>query len=147
MAQTAIDAAKSTLILNALLPVGAAGIPGTQLTALPATAMKLRLNSTLSTGASAGTEIANGNGYTTNGIAGNTQSTASSAGSNVTLPHTTSPFSWTCSLGGGWTIVSLDFTDGSQGRVWYGPWNGQPISVANGNTFAVAADAITAGGF
>ena len=44
MAQTAVDAAKSTLVLNALLPVGTGGIPGTQLTALPATAMKLKLD-------------------------------------------------------------------------------------------------------
>jgi len=147
MAQTAIDAAKSTLILNALLPVGTVGVPGTQLTALPNTAMKLRLHSSASSGASAGTEIANGGGYTTGGIAGNTASTVSSAGSSVTLPATPSPFSWTNSSGGSWSLVSLELTDGSSGRVWYGNWTSQPIVVGIGNTFAVAVNAITAGGF
>lgn len=147
MAQTAIDAAKSTLMLNALLPVGTAGIPGTQLTALPATAMKLRLHSTASSGASAGTEITNGGGYTTGGIASTTASAVSSAGSSVTLPTGTSPFTWTNGSGGSWSLVSLELTDGSSGRVWYGNWTSQPIVVGIGNTFAVAADAITAGGF
>lgn len=144
MAQTAIDAAKSTLILNALLPVGAAGIPGTQLTALPATAMKLNITSTASSGASAGTAIS---GTGSGAIASTTGSTVSSAGSNVTLPSGTSPFTWTNGSGGAWNIVSLELTDGSNGRVWYGNWNGQPIAVANGNTFSVAANAISAGGF
>jgi hypothetical protein len=146
MAQTAVDAARSSLMLNANLPVGAAGIPGTQLTALPATAMKLKLTSTASTGSASGTEIT-GSGYTAGGIASTTASTVSSAGSNVTLPAGTSPFTWTNASGGAWSIVSLELTDGSGGRVWYGNWNGQPISVANGNTFAVAANAISAGGF
>jgi hypothetical protein len=146
MAQTAIDAAKSTLVLNALLPVGTGGIPGTQLTALPATAMKLKLTSTASTGSASGTEIT-GTGYTSGGISSTTASTPSSSGSSVTLPSGTSPFSWTNGSGGSWSIVSLELTDGSGGRVWYGNWSGQPITVANGNTFAVAANAITAGGF
>ena len=146
MAQTAVDAAKSTLILNALLPVGTGGIPGTQVTALPATAMKLKLTSTASTGSASGTELT-GTGYTSGGIASTTASTPSSSGSSVTLPSGTSPFSWTNGSGSAWSIVSLELTDGSGGRVWYGNWAGQPISVANGNTFAVAANAITAGGF
>jgi hypothetical protein len=144
MGQTAIDAAKSTLMLNALLPVGTAGIPGTQLTALPATAMKLNITSTASTGSAAGTAIS---GTGSGAIASTTASTPSSSGSSVTLPSGTSPFSWTNGSGGSWSIVSLELTDGSGGRVWFGNWNGQPISVANGNTFAVAANAITAGGF
>ena len=49
MAQTAVDAARSSLVLNAELPVGAAGIPGTQLTALNAGTMFLLLTSTAST--------------------------------------------------------------------------------------------------
>ena len=145
MAQTAIDAAKSSLILNALLPVGTGGIPGTQLTALPATAMKLKLTSTASSGSASGTEIT-GSGYTSGGIASTTASTTSSSGSSVTLPTGTSPFTWT-NGGSAWSIVSLELTDGSSGRVWYGNWNGQPIAVAGGNTFSVAAAAITAGGF
>ena len=145
MAQTALDAALSTLILNALLPVGTAGIPGTQLTALNSGAMKLKLTSTASTGSSSGTELS-GSGYTTGGIASTTASSVSSAGSNVTLPTGTSPFSWT-NGGSTWSIVSLELTDAAPKRVWFANWNGQPISVAGGNTFAVAAAAISAGGF
>lgn len=145
MAQTAIDQARSSLMLNANLPVGAAGVPGTQLTALNAGAMKLKLTSTASSGSSSGTEIT-GSGYTAGGTAFSTQSTSSSSGSNVTMPHTTA-ISWTNGSGGAWSIVSLEITDGAPIRVWYGNWNGQPVVVANGNTFQVAADAITAGGF
>lgn len=147
MAQTAIDAARSSLMLNANLPVGGtAGNPGTQLTALPASAMKLKLTSTASSGSASGTEIT-GSGYTSGGTAFSDIATtqASSSGSNVTLPKTTA-FSWT-NGGSAWSIVSLELTDGSGGRVWYGNWNGQPIAVAGGNTFQVAALAITAGGY
>jgi hypothetical protein len=144
MAQVAVDAAKSSLMLNALLPVGTGGIPGTQLTALPATAMKLKLTSTASTSAASGTELS-GTGYTAGGIASTTASTPSTSGASVTLPTGTSPFTWTLSFSA--SIVSLELTDGSGGRVWYGNWNGQPIAVASGNTFAVAAGAIAAGGF
>lgn len=148
MAQTAIDQARSSLMLNANLPVGGtAGNPGTQLTALSASAMKLKLTSTASTGAASGTELT-GTGYTAGGTAFSDIATtqASASGSNVLLPKTTA-FSWTNGSGGSWSIVSLELTDGAPTRVWYGNWNGQPISVANGNTFQVAAQAITAGGF
>lgn len=144
MAQTAWDAAMSSKILNATLPTGTAGVPGTAFGTLGASAMKLKLFSTASSGSSAGTELT-GTGYTTGGTAFSTQSTASSAGSNVTCPHTTA-ISWTNGSGSSWTIVSLEIVDSTPARVWFGNWNGQPITVANGNTFQVAADAITAGG-
>lgn len=146
MAQTAIDATRSSGMLNANLPVGAAGVPGTQLAALNAGAMKLKLTSTASTGSASGTEIT-GSGYTAGGTAFSTQSTTSSAGSNVTMPGAAGTISWTNGSGGPWSIVSLEITDAAPIRVWYGNWNGQPVSVANGNTFAVAAGAISAGGF
>lgn len=145
MAQTAWDAAMSSKALNATLPTGAAGVPGTAFGTLGASAMKLKLFSTASTGSAAGTELT-GTGYTTGGTAFSTQSTASSSGSNVTCPHTTA-ISWTNGSGSSWTIVSLEIVDSTPQRVWFGNWNGQPITVANGNTFQVAADAISAGGF
>lgn len=145
MAQTAVDQARSSLMLNANLPVGTSGAPGTQLTALNAGVMKLKLTSTASTGSASGTEIT-GTGYTAGGTAMPGASTTSSSGSNVTLPHTAA-ISWTNGSGGAWSIVSLELTDAAPSRVWYGNWNGQPISVANGNTFQVAADAVSAGGF
>jgi hypothetical protein len=146
MAQTAIDQTRSSAMLNANLPVGTAGVPGTQLAALNAGAMKLKLTSTASSGSASGTELT-GTGYTAGGTAFSTQSTASSSGSNVTMPGASGTISWTNGSGGSWSIVSLEITDAAPIRVWYGNWNGQPISVANGNTFQVASNAISAGGF
>ncbi len=137
------DRARASLIINANAPVGTGGIPGTQLTALPATAMKVRLNSTSSTAAAAGTEIT-GSGYTAGGQSLATASTSSTNGSNVTLPAG-SALSWTNASGSSWSIVSVEVTDGSGGRVWYGDFTGQPISVANGNTFQIAIGGITIG--
>lgn len=145
MAQTAIDQARSSAMLNANLPVGAAGIPGTALAALNASAMKLKLTSAASTGAASGTELT-GTGYVAGGTAFSNACAASAAGSNVTMPATAA-MSWTNSSGGAWSIVSLEITDNAALRVWYGNWNGQPIAVANGNSFSVAVAAISAGGF
>lgn len=143
MAQTAVDAAMSSKILNATLPTGTAGIPGTAVTALNTGAMYLKLTSTASTGSASGTELS-GTGYTTNGLAFANACTASSAGSSVTMPATAA-FSWTFSFAA--SIQSLEITDHVQLRVWYGNWTGAPIAVASGNTFQVAVAAITAGGF
>lgn len=137
----AIDAAMVSKVLNALTPTGVAGIPGTSLAALSAVAMKVRLNSTLSTPSAAGTEIT-GTGYTTGGTALGTASTASTAGSNVTLPAGTA-LSWTNGSGGAWSIASCDLTDSTGVRTFYGPFTGQPIAVANGNTFQIAVAGIT----
>jgi hypothetical protein len=101
--------------------------------------MKIRLNSTASTAAAAGTEIT-GTGYTAGGSTVG-QSTASTAGSNVTVPVAAT--SWTNSSGSAWSIVSFDLTDNVGVRTWYGNFNGQPIAVANGNTFQIAAGGIT----
>jgi len=145
MAQTAIDQGRSSGMLNANLPVGTSGAPGTQLAALNAGAMKLKLTSTASTGSASGTEIT-GSGYTAGGTAFANASSTSNSGSNVTCPATAA-ISWTNGSGGAWSIVSLEITDAAPIRVWYGNWNGQPVSVANGNTFQVAVAAISAGGF
>ena len=136
----ALDNAMISKILNALLPVGAAGVPGSMITALSGLAMRVRLCSTVGTGATAGTELANGNGYTTNGLAVPGQSTASSSGGNVTLPS--GALTWTNSSGG-WTIASCEIIDGANLRIWFGAFNGQPITVAAGNSFQIAANAIT----
>lgn len=129
-------------ILNATLPTGTAGAPGTW-TALNTGAMKVRLNSTSSTAAAYGTQIT-GTGYTAGGTAVPGASTASSSGSAVTLPHT-GALTWTNSSGSAWTIQSLDITDAAATpvRCWFGDFNGAPITVANGNTFQIAADAVT----
>src|SRR5260221_7714651 len=137
----AIDQAMVSKVLNALLPTGAAGVPGSMITALGGAAMKLKLTSTASTAAASGTELT-GSGYVAGGTAFSTQSTASSSGSAVTCPKTTA-ISWTNASGGAWSIVSLEITDSAALRVWFGNWNGQPISVANLNSFQVSADAVS----
>lgn len=139
----ALDSAFASRLLNAITPTGASGSPGTALavTGVGATPMKLRLASGTSSAASAGTEIT-GTGYTAGGTAFSTASTASSAGSAVTCPHTTA-ISWVNGSGGNWSIQSLDITDSGAGRVLFGQWNGAPVVVANGNTFQVAAEAIS----
>jgi len=144
----AIDQTLVSLILNALTPTGAAGIPGTALgTPLGTSAMRIRLNSTLSTASAAGTEIATQtSGYTTatNGgwlLAG--ASTTSSAGSAVGVPLTTQSF---VSNGSPTAVVSFDLVGNSGTRAWWGPFNGQPVNVASGNTFQVVGGSGAAAG-
>ena len=137
----AIDNTMISNILNATTPTGASGAPGT-FSAVGGTAMKVRLNSAASTASAAGTEIASGGGYTTGGQVVPAASTASSAGSAVTLPAT-SALSWTNSSGGAWSIVSMDLTSSAGTRTWFGNFNGQPISVANGNTFQIAVAGVS----
>lgn len=138
----AIDQTIVSAFLNATLPTGTAGVPGTAFgTPLGASAMKLKLTSTASSASASGTELT-GTGYTAGGTAFSTASTASSSGSAVTCPKTTA-ISWTNGSGGAWSIVSCELTGNSGTRAWFGNFNGQPISVANGNTFQVAADAIS----
>lgn len=139
----AISGSMVSVILNATLPVGvSAGQPGSWVS-LAAAQMKIRLNSGTSTTTTAGTELVNGGGYTTGGQAITASSSASSGGAAVTLPNTA--MSWTNSSASPWTIASLDLTDGAAvpQRVWYGLFNGQPISVGTGNTFQIAAGGIT----
>lgn len=137
----AIDQTMVSNILNATTPTGASGAPGS-FSAVGGTAMKVRLNSTASTAAAAGTELANGGGYTTGGQAVPAASAASAAGSAVTLPAS-SALSWTNSSGGAWSIVSMDLTSSAGTRTWFGNFNGQPISVAAGNTFQIAVGAVS----
>jgi hypothetical protein len=139
----AIDQAMVSKMLNQTTPTGTGGIPGSFGTALTAAAMKVRLNSTLSTASAAGTELT-GTGYTAGGTSLATASTASSAGSAVTLPAG-SALSWTNGSGGTWSIASLDLTDSTGVRTWFGPFTGQPISVANGNIFQIAVNAVSIG--
>lgn len=137
----AIDRTRVSLIINANAPVGTSGIPGTQLTALSAAAMKVKLTSTASTAAASGTELT-GTGYTAGGTALGTASTASTAGSSVTVPAG-SALSWTNGSGGAWSIQSFELTASDGTRVWFGDFTGAPVSVANGNTFQIAVAGIT----
>ncbi|MDQ2876934.1 MAG: hypothetical protein M3Y33_19875 [Actinomycetota bacterium] len=140
---SALDQAMASKLLNQLTPTGTAGIPGSTTLNINVGAMFLKLTSTASTASASGTEITNGTGYTTNGLAFSTASAASTSGAAVTMPLTT-PFLWTVSGTNFAAIQSLEITDHVQLRIWFGNWTGAPIAVANGNSFQVAASAISA---
>ena len=127
-------------VVNATTPTGTGGIPGT-FAAYGGSAMKVKLTSTASSAAASGTELT-GTGYTAGGQALSAASSASSSGSGVTLPAG-SALSWTNGSGGTWSIVSFELTDSAGARTWFGNFNGQPISVANGNTFQIAVAGIS----
>jgi hypothetical protein len=131
----AIVQAQCNLIINTTL--------GTSAPTLFTTPAKVRLTSTVSTNTTAGTELT-GSGYTTGGtsLAGNLF-TAAAAG--ATTGPGTSALSWTNASGGAWSIASVEIWDsaGTPLRWWYGAFTGQPISVANGNTFQIAVGALS----
>ena len=133
----AIDQALVSILLNGLTPTGAAGIPGTAIgTPVGTAAMRIRLNSTLSTAAAFGTELTTQtSGYTagTGWVMANA-SAVSSAGSAVGVPAVTQSF---VSNGSPTAVVSFDLTGSAAQRGFWGPFNGQPVNVASGNTFQV----------
>ena len=137
----AIDNTMISNILNATLPCGTTAKPAVFTALSSAAGMKLKLTSTASTASASGTELT-GSGYTAGGTALTNSSSASSAGSAVTLPATAA-VSWTNASGGNWVINSLEITDNAGVRAWYGLFNGAPITVANGNTFQIAVNAVT----
>lgn len=102
-------------------------------------AWKMKLGSTAPTNTTTMTEIASGGGYVTGGQAF-TSATVSIA--NPVFPA--SALSWPNSSGSAWSIVGLEVVDGAPLRWLFGSWTGQPVAVANGNTFQVAASAVTA---
>lgn len=98
------------------------------------TATHIRLGTNAPTATAAMTELGGGTGYTTGGasITWNTASAAATSNSNTV--------SWTNS-GSSWSLVGLEIWDtaGTPLRHLFGTWTGQPITVANGNTFQLAA--------
>jgi len=142
----AIDQALVSILLNGLTPTGAAGIPGTAIgTPVGTAAMRIRLNSTLSTAAAAGTELSTQTSGYTNGtgwVMANA-SAVSSAGSAVGVPAVTQSF---VSNGSPTNVVSFDLTGSAGQRSFWGPFNGQPVAVASGNTFQVTGGSGAAAG-
>lgn len=102
------------------------------------TATKIRLGTTAPTATSNMTELSGGTGYTTGGsaITWNVVSAAATSNSGTV--------SWTNS-GSAWSLVGLEIWDtaGSPLRHLWGTWIGQPVNVATGNTFQIAAAGIT----
>ena len=79
-----------------------------------------------------------GTGYTAGGTVMTFAAASSQASSN------TSTASWTNGSGSTWTINGIELWDqaGSPVRWLFGSWTGAPISVANGNSFSVAAGGV-----
>jgi len=138
----AIDQTMVSNILNATLPTGTTGKPSAFTALSSAGGMKVRLTSTDSTASAAGTTLT-GTGYSDTVLT--TSSTASSAGSAVTLPGVSGGISWTNASGGNWVIHSIEVQDNANTRAWFGNFTGDPITVANGNTFAIAQNAVSVG--
>lgn len=101
---------------------------------------KMRLGSNAPTVSAAMTELT-GSGYTAGGSTITCNTVAAGVG---TLPVANT--SWTNASGGAWSIVGLEVWDtaGTPLRWIWGSWTGQPIAVANGNTFQASAAAVTA---
>lgn len=143
----AIDNTMIANILGATTPTGAAGVPGA-FTVLAASAMRIRINSTASTGTAAGTEIPTQTSGYTNGTGWNSlgQSTTSGTPAVVGVPLTTQSL---VSIGGVVAspgIVSFDLTSSAGVRAWFGNFNAQPILVGAGNTFQVTGGSGAAAG-
>jgi hypothetical protein len=132
-------------VVNATTPTGAtAGAAGVQsLGFSTSAAMKVRLNSTSSTATTPGTELPNGGGYVTGGQAfTESQSAIASPANLISLPAVTA-LSWTNSSGSPWTIQSMDLTDSTGTRAWWGDFTGAPVTVNIGNIFQIAASGVT----
>jgi hypothetical protein len=98
-------------------------------------ATHIRLGTNAPTATANMTELGGGTGYTTGGSAISWSAVSAAATSN------SGSVSWTNGSGGAWSLVGLEIWDtaGSPLRHLWGTWTGQPVSVANGNTFQVAA--------
>ncbi len=102
----------------------------------PAT-VKTLLGTSAPTATSNMTELT-GTGYTAGGTVMTFNSASAAATANA------SSASWTNGSGGTWSIVGLEmWNSGLTARYLFGSWTGQPISIANGNTFQVAASGIS----
>lgn len=109
----------------------------------PTTPMMLALGSTAPTASGAMTQLTSGSGYTTNGNTMGVIPTPSWTGTYIQTQPPAAAMTWTCGLGGGWTIVGAEIWDSTPHRWLFGTWNGQPISVAQSNGFQVAINGIT----
>ena len=141
MLGAALDQAMAQKIMNSITSA-------TAFTTLT-TGFRIRLDSGTSTASAAGTEIT-GTGYTAGGQTSTAPfaSTATLASPSVVTIPNTAVLTWTNGSGSAWSIQSLDLQDGAGTpvRTMFGNWNGAPVSVANGNTFQVALNAISAQG-
>jgi len=147
----AIDNTLIATLLNYLTPTGAAGVNGTAIgTPLGTTAMRIRLNTTASSGSAAGTEIpTQTSGYTTATNGGwlmTGQSTSAGTPIVVGVPFTTMSFVSAGGVVASTGIVSFDLQGNGGQRGFYGNFNAQPILVGSGTSFQVTGGAGAAAG-
>ena len=122
------DQTQAGNILNAILHNNSFTTPATVHTLLGTSAPTATANMT---------ELGGGTGYTTGGTVMTFNSASAAATSN------SSSASWTNGSGGTWSIVGLEiWNSGLTARYLFGSWTGQPVSIANGNNFQVAAAGI-----
>lgn len=100
---------------------------------------KIRLGSTIGSAGSAMTELPNGGGYSTGGLAITFASASGQSSSN------SGSLNWNNTSGIAWNIEGLEIWDtaGTPIRHLFGSWTGQPINVASGNSFTVPASGVT----
>lgn len=122
------DQTQAGSVLNAVLR---------QASVASTTGIKLRLGTSAPTATSNMTELSS-SGYTTGGTVMTFNAASAAATSN------SSTASWT-NGGTTWSLVGLELWDeaGSPLRWMFGSWTGQPISIANGNTFSIAAAGVS----
>ena len=105
-----------------------------------ATTVKTLLGTNAPTATVNMTELGGGTGYTTGGTVMTWNAASAAATSN------SSSATWTNGSGGTWSIVGLEVwgNEGTPLRHIWGTWTGQPISVANTNSFQIASAGISA---
>lgn len=101
------------------------------------TATHIRLGTNAPTATSPMSELS-GSGYTTGGASISWNAVSAAATSN------SGSVSWTNS-GSSWSLVGLEIWDtaGTPLRHLFGTWTGQPVTVANGNTFQIGAAGVS----
>lgn len=103
-----------------------------------ATTVSTRLGTNSPTATVNMTELGGGTGYTTGGTVMTFNSASAAATSN------SSSATWTNGSGGTWSLVGVEIwgNEGTPLRHLFGTWTGQPISIANTNSFQIAAAGI-----
>lgn len=118
------DTTTASNLLNAILHNNSFSTPAT---------VKTLLGTSAPTAGSNMTELSS-TGYTTGGTVMTWNSASAAATSN------SSSASWTNGSGGAWSLVGVEVWNSADSvRYLFGTWTGQPISVANTNTFQIAA--------
>ena len=147
----ALDNTLASEIMSATLPCGTSGAPSASFWTgggLASGGMKIRLTTSLSTAAAAGTTLSGtGSGDYTITTSSDAPSLVDSI-ETVTLPAvsggTGGSTYWTNGSGDTWDLYSVEVQDNSNDRAWWGPITDEPVAVGNGNSFAFAQNSITA---